>query len=72
MNRKTTIKRIDCTPVFDNAGTVNRHRLFIPFLGTFTAYPYRVRSAGGLDPLICGLIGAAHTVASVNRYLSHP
>jgi len=70
MNRKTTIRRIDCSPVRDESGTVTRHRLSIPFLGTFTVYPARVRSAGGLDPLICGLIGAAHTVASLNRYLS--
>ena len=72
MNRKTTIRRIDCTPVFDDAGTVTRHRLFIPFLGTFTVYPARVRAAGTLDLLLCGLVGTAHTVASVNRYLSNP
>ena len=72
MNRKTSIRRIDCSPVRDDFGTVTSHRLFIPFLGTFTAYPNRVRSAGGIDSLVAGLIGTAHTVASVNHYLSCP
>ena len=72
MNRKTYIRRIDCSPVRDDFGTVTRHRIFIPFLGTFTAYPPRVRSAGGIDSLVAGLIGTDQTVASVNHYLSCP
>lgn len=72
MNRKTTIRRIDCSPVRDDSGTVTRHRLSIPFLGTFTVYPARVRAAGSLDLLLFGLVGTAHTVASLNRYLSIP
>ena len=70
MNRKTTIRRIDCAPVRDDAGEVIKHRISVPFLGTFTAYPARVRAAGGLDALLGSLIGSAHTVASLSRYLT--
>ena len=69
MNHKTTVRKIESTPVRDECGHVTKHRLSIPFLGTFTIYPSRYRESG-LDSILAEVIGQQHTVASLNKFLA--